>query len=143
MASCDKCSAPCCKILHIPEINKNHSIVCGHLSNNKCKVYKTRPQTCKKFQCIYLSSNWPKKYHPDSCGLLFVAIHKGPVRVFQTKDQPLNKDAEEILDHVSKLYKVEVMNFEPFKSANSIEAISPTSALPGAKYAPQAPWGVM
>jgi|TARA_B110000977_G_scaffold100080_1_gene131368 hypothetical protein len=36
--------------------------------NNRCTIYSTRPQTCTDFECVYVESNLPEEYLPDTIG---------------------------------------------------------------------------
>lgn len=53
---CSKCNAICCEI-------PNSKDKCFFLSkDNKCKIYKIRPNTCKRFVCDQLSDKQVKKF---------------------------------------------------------------------------------
>ncbi len=52
--NCDGCTL-CCKIFEIPELPKPRHVWCGHCDTGKgCKIYETRPTTCRDFYCGYL-----------------------------------------------------------------------------------------
>ena len=45
----------CCKVLKVPETDSPKGEWCQHCDVGKgCKVYATRPQRCRDFQCGYL-----------------------------------------------------------------------------------------
>jgi len=70
---CGECTL-CCDIPKIKELKKpawklcsNYDIVCKN-----CKIYETRPEECRNFQCSY----WQVKkaniaIRPDKCGVMF------------------------------------------------------------------------
>jgi len=73
--SCGECEA-CCTILGVAEIGKNPWQPCNHQGKG-CTIYPTRPETCQKFQCIWLWDQEAKlmqeKDRPDKCGVMCVA----------------------------------------------------------------------
>jgi len=51
--TCDGCTM-CCKVFEIPEIRKADGDWCGNCEIGKgCKIYESRPQTCRDFFCQY------------------------------------------------------------------------------------------
>lgn len=54
--SCAGCTL-CCKLPAIPEIAKPAQTWCADCAIGQgCKIYQTRPSTCRKFECVYLTS---------------------------------------------------------------------------------------
>ncbi len=54
--SCAGCSL-CCWLPAIPELNKPSQILCTNWAAGVgCTIYETRPGTCRKFECVYLTS---------------------------------------------------------------------------------------
>jgi len=64
--SCDGCTM-CCKIFAIPELPKPRHEWCTHCDIGKgCKIYATRPQTCRDFYCGYLlMAKLPEHWKPS------------------------------------------------------------------------------
>jgi hypothetical protein len=64
--SCDGCTL-CCKIFAIPELAKPRHEWCKHCDVGKgCKVYETRPHTCRDFFCGYLlMPDLPEHWKPS------------------------------------------------------------------------------
>ena len=50
--SCGGCSM-CCYLLYIPELEKPKRTMCPNICNG-CKIYETRPQSCRNFTCEWL-----------------------------------------------------------------------------------------
>lgn len=69
--SCDGCTL-CCKIFEIPEIAKPRHVWCGHCDVGKgCKIYETRPATCRDFHCGYLlMATLPEHWKPSRSRLV-------------------------------------------------------------------------
>ena len=45
----------CCKVLHIPELDKPVGTWCPHVRLGKgCAVYEERPQSCRSYVCMWL-----------------------------------------------------------------------------------------
>jgi len=38
--------------------------------NNRCTIYSTRPQSCNDFECLYVESDLPEEYLPDTIGFV-------------------------------------------------------------------------
>src|SRR5262249_25298961 len=56
----------CCKLPKTPELNKEMGKWCPHCAKPGCKIWETRPQVCRDFQCVWLASpTMPNKYRPD------------------------------------------------------------------------------
>lgn len=54
--SCAGCTL-CCKLPAIPEIAKPLQTWCKDCAiGTGCRIYETRPNTCRKFECVYLTS---------------------------------------------------------------------------------------
>lgn len=54
--SCGTCTL-CCKLMIVPELDKPQGTWCAHCApRSGCKIYETRPQSCRDFYCGYLTS---------------------------------------------------------------------------------------
>lgn len=67
----------CCKLLGVHELNKPPEVRCPHVCNHGCGIYETRPESCRTYECFWLSSQeWPDRalpieLRPDRCGVVF------------------------------------------------------------------------
>ena len=53
---CGTCTL-CCKLLRIPELDKAQGIWCAHCAPRRgCKIYESRPTSCREFFCGYMTS---------------------------------------------------------------------------------------
>ena len=69
--SCAGCTL-CCKLPAIPEIPKAVQTWCAQCDIGKgCKIYDTRPRTCRKFECVYLTSGQlGEHWKPADCHMV-------------------------------------------------------------------------
>jgi len=69
---CGSCTL-CCRLTAIPELQKPLNTWCHCCEINKgCRVYKTRPQSCRKFECVwYKKRDLLPELRPDRCGVMF------------------------------------------------------------------------
>jgi len=68
---CGECTA-CCKSVALPEFNKATNEPCEHLREG-CGIHETRPESCRAFQCAWLSKMTGFKdesMRPDRCGVV-------------------------------------------------------------------------
>jgi hypothetical protein len=70
MRRCDKCKA-CCKVYFIPELKKPANQLCKHCPTAGCKIYHSRPKTCREFKCLWLEGRFPDSFRPDKIGVVF------------------------------------------------------------------------
>lgn len=80
MNHCGDCTM-CCKLLCVPEIKKMPSKWCPHCHIGKgCRVYETRPTSCREFECLWLLSQrqagaeMPMALRPDHCKFVIAPI---------------------------------------------------------------------
>jgi len=86
---CGSCSL-CCKVLHIPELNKPVNQWCPHCRPGKggCSIYADRPDVCRVYQCGWLSTDkLPESWYPakshflvqtnDDDTVLYVHVDQG------------------------------------------------------------------
>ncbi len=67
---CGACTA-CCKTHGVSEIQKLPGYLCAHCTiGTGCNIYKSRPQSCKDFQCDWLKGFGGKEQRPDKTGVV-------------------------------------------------------------------------
>src|SRR5882724_563871 len=82
MAGCGTCTL-CCKIMEIPELGKPHCQWCTNCHKSVgCKIYETRPNSCREFRCVWLQSqSWPKPWgeelRPNRTKVVLCAMSDG------------------------------------------------------------------
>lgn len=63
---CGSCSA-CCRVFAVPEVKTKHFDWCDHCEIGKgCKIYDTRPETCVKYECMWLECKKAGMTIPDN-----------------------------------------------------------------------------
>ena len=74
MNDCGTCTW-CCKVTQVPEIHKAPYVWCKNCSIGKgCDIYDQRPESCRKFTCVWLSKQLPPDLRPDKCKVMFEEI---------------------------------------------------------------------
>jgi hypothetical protein len=60
----------------IPELQKPMGEWCGFAQIGKgCSCYDTRPDSCRKFRCLWLDSQMPEDLRPDQSKIVLTAEH--------------------------------------------------------------------
>ena len=72
MNHCGSCQV-CCSVLKVTEIDKAPATGCKYQCKSGCSIYKSRPGSCKTFNCMWLSGNWPIELRPDKSKFMFIA----------------------------------------------------------------------
>jgi Fe-S-cluster containining protein len=74
---CGSCTV-CCTLLSVSEINKSMGQDCVHMGEGCCKIYETRPHSCKVFDCMWLTGHiqGDLRRRPDNLGLMFLPPKK-------------------------------------------------------------------
>lgn len=68
--SCGDCSA-CCHTFAVEEIDKaRHSGCTNQTIKGGCSIYATRPESCRKFKCAWLSGELEAPERPDQAGFI-------------------------------------------------------------------------
>ena len=72
---CGECTT-CCELLPIPELQKPESTLCGFCKINVgCSIYKSRPNSCKEFNCVYIQNEEiDLELRPDNCKVMFERV---------------------------------------------------------------------
>ncbi len=75
MKTCGECTL-CCELLPIGEINKSPNTLCKDCTLNKgCNIYNNRPESCKNFNCSYLTSDdMGESLKPNICNIIFEVV---------------------------------------------------------------------
>ena len=90
---CGSCTM-CCKLLNIvdPELTKPAYKWCQHCDIGKgCKIYSTRPEACKAFECLWLQDRrgvFPDDARPDKSGVVLRPTPVGGVLAHCDKHRP-------------------------------------------------------
>lgn len=75
--ACDGCTM-CCKALGIPELHKPMGVWCPHvLKGRGCGIYEQRPQPCRLFECLWLTTDLPDYWKPDRSKMVVVGEETG------------------------------------------------------------------
>jgi len=71
MNPCGNCNM-CCKIPSVPELKKPVNIWCSFcLIGKGCKIYESRPSTCREYVCLWLTDGLEEDLRPDKCKIIF------------------------------------------------------------------------
>jgi hypothetical protein len=64
--SCGTCTM-CCKLIKVTEINKPNNVWCTQCTpGNGCRIYASRPDDCRTFQCYWLTDRvLGEEWRPD------------------------------------------------------------------------------
>ncbi len=68
MRMCGGCKA-CCTTNAIVELNKPVRTHCRYECDTGCRRYKTRPQSCRDFNCMWILGLGDESGRPDKIGL--------------------------------------------------------------------------
>ncbi len=76
--SCEGCTM-CCKIFGIPELAKPKHEWCAHCAiGSGCKIYETRPQSCRDFVCGWLvDASVPEHWKPSKSRMVLTSEDDG------------------------------------------------------------------
>ena len=73
MRGCGECTL-CCYITLVPEIGKKRYVQCPQCSGDKCSIYSTRPDACRKYSCRWASEEWEESLWPNKCHTIFETL---------------------------------------------------------------------
>lgn len=76
---CNHCTL-CCRLPDIEELSKPANITCSQcIEGFGCKTYKARPQTCRDFQCDWITDpTLEAEWEPVNCHMML--YRQGPQR---------------------------------------------------------------
>lgn len=89
--TCGGCTL-CCKVLPVPDLNKDAGTRCKHSVMGKgCGIYETRPRSCRSYHCLWLENEaaLPDRFRPDRCGFVIDGIESANVLI-------VNVDAKKV-----------------------------------------------
>jgi len=73
--TCGGCTL-CCKLPEIQVLSKPAGQMCTHCNIGVgCDAYEYRPDDCRQFRCIWITSPLSDRFRPDKMGILF-EMHK-------------------------------------------------------------------
>ncbi len=104
MSECNDCTL-CCLMLEIPELDKKAGEVCKYCEPEKgCKIYPTRPKSCREFRCMYHQMETCREdVRPDKSNVIWEKVNDNIIFGTQHKEYNLTKSAEnQIQDFGSK-----------------------------------------
>lgn len=96
MRECGSCTL-CCKLTFVPELSKVEGQKCIHCTHN-CSIYPIRPNSCRTYECAWLSGKVDASLKPDIVGFI-VEVYPKMVAVIldegtSVKDVPINHFSE-------------------------------------------------
>lgn len=68
MRACGGCKA-CCTVNAIVELRKPERTHCRYECEQGCRRYKTRPKSCRNFNCMWVLGHGDEAGRPDKIGL--------------------------------------------------------------------------
>jgi uncharacterized protein len=100
MNTCGSCTL-CCKLTEVPELQKPVNMWCLHCTiGYGCNGYEGRPQSCRSFQCVWLSDGLDAELRPDRSRIIFEKLEqKKIVLVLQDRqDAWMKKNVKDAID---------------------------------------------
>jgi len=95
---CDGCVA-CCSGGIIGEAHDavfGHGTPCAYLSESKCTIYETRPNSCRAYQCLYTQGVVPGLKNPKESGFFVTVLDKGASQYIKVHFSPKWVDKEQL-----------------------------------------------
>ena len=75
--SCGPCTL-CCNYPAVPELKKPINTWCEYCSVGEgCKIYNVRPESCRHYDCLWLSGCLIPDLRPDLCRVVFERLPSG------------------------------------------------------------------
>lgn len=96
MRPCGECTK-CCEVLlgNTYGYLFGNETPCKFLGDCGCKIYRARPEFCRKYYCAWAQELLPEDMRPDKCNVL-VSVENGEkgqyLRVMSTNDKEINND---------------------------------------------------
>ncbi len=98
-SSCGECSM-CCDWRGVSELRKPPYSLCKNINSNGagCSIYLARPQSCKAYQCLWLSTQTgkeplPLSLRPDKSGVIVEVADEQRLQLTQVVVDPQRIDA--------------------------------------------------
>lgn len=83
---CGPCTA-CCTALAVDAIGKDEFRPCAMLRPGRggCKVYETRPESCREWKCMWLLGTGEASHRPDKLGIVLDVQWSEPIQAYFLK----------------------------------------------------------
>ena len=102
---CGGCTL-CCKVMVIPELDKAKDSWCAHCAIGEgCSIYQQRPNSCREFDCLYLTSEGlPDHWYPARSKMVLaaeldgrrIAVHVDPARADAWRQSPYFEELKQL-----------------------------------------------
>jgi Fe-S-cluster containining protein len=71
MNECGTCTL-CCRLTEVPELSKPLNQWCKSCNPSQgCSIYESRPESCRKFRCVWLLKGLHENLRPDRSKVIF------------------------------------------------------------------------
>lgn len=94
MHGCDGCCM-CCKMMKVEELEKRDDRWCQHCQiGSGCRIYDTRPESCRIYECVWLQSQrmdkpLPLELRPDKSRVIIGTMNRGEeVVLYVSQERP-------------------------------------------------------
>ncbi|HRI10323.1 MAG TPA: hypothetical protein PKW35_21035 [Nannocystaceae bacterium] len=67
---CGECTA-CCTVMAVTELQKPRGQACAHICAGGCAIYSERPDSCRRFDCLWRLGFARDDDRPDRLGVIF------------------------------------------------------------------------
>ena len=67
---CGECTS-CCTVMAVTELNKPRGQACKHICASGCAIYDERPDSCRRFDCLWRLGFARDEDRPDRFGVIF------------------------------------------------------------------------
>jgi uncharacterized protein len=87
--TCGDCTM-CCKIMKVDdvELQKPANKWCDHCTKSGCAIYESRPQSCRNFNCLWLSGAGDESIRPDKSKVVMGANRDGKIVFYVDPSRP-------------------------------------------------------
>jgi hypothetical protein len=107
--SCGGCTA-CCKTYRIGPLKKPAGVWCKECAIGVgCRIYESRPEECRGFQCLWLVTDYPESDRPDRLKVVLDFIEESVegrilplVRMWEVSPGALNKPRAKQITEILK-----------------------------------------
>jgi hypothetical protein len=118
--ACGGCTA-CCYAIGVEELGKPYFQHCKHQKASSCKIHETKPESCRKYRCLYLQGEFGQNLdtRPDNLGFVFQCYQqdgtdgekKMVLEIIEIEDAPRAKwhQMSEIFSRILGSYKIDAV----------------------------------
>lgn len=85
----------CCKMMKVEELEKRDDRWCQHCQiGSGCRIYDTRPESCRIYECVWLQSQrmdkpLPLELRPDKSRVIIGTMNRGEeVVLYVSQERP-------------------------------------------------------